>query len=147
MPARVVIVGAGECGLRAAQALRQRGFDGTLTLVGEEPHLPYERPPLSKEISTSEAELLARTISDGASLAAIGIDCLMECAAIGIDRTAKLVALAGGAILGYDPLLLATGAVPRRLALPVNRKPRASDRICPSRRICISLYAVWYADY
>ena len=52
----MLIVGAGECGARAALTLRERGYDGPVTLVGDEPHLPYERPPLSKDAMVSEAE-------------------------------------------------------------------------------------------
>ena len=56
MTTGMLIVGAGECGARAALTLRERGYDGPVTLVGDEPHLPYERPPLSKDAMVSEAE-------------------------------------------------------------------------------------------
>ena len=91
-----VIIGAGECGLRAAQALRERGFAGEITLVGNEPHLPYERPPLSKDILTGAATPTPRTVSDAAALAAAGIACLTLAPATRIDRTARRVELADG---------------------------------------------------
>jgi len=112
-----VIIGAGECGLRAAQALRERGFAGEITLVGNEPHLPYERPPLSKDILTGAATPTPRTVSDAAALAAAGIACLTQAPATRIDRTARWVELADGRRLPYARLLLATGAIPR--CLPV----------------------------
>ena len=60
----MVIIGAGECGGRAALALRDLGYDGPVTLVGDEPHLPYERPPLSKEAMTSDAPEIKAIASD-----------------------------------------------------------------------------------
>ena len=63
---RIVIVGAGEAGARAASALRESGFTGSGTLLGEEPHLPYERPPLSKAAMTSEDDPRPTTILDEA---------------------------------------------------------------------------------
>jgi 3-phenylpropionate/trans-cinnamate dioxygenase ferredoxin reductase subunit len=112
-----VIVGAGECGIRAAHALRERGFDGSVSLVGSEPHLPYERPPLSKGVMTSEATPAARTISEHAALEAVQIDCLVGNPAVRIDRSSRRVELKDGRRLPYDRLLLATGAEPRRLPL------------------------------
>ena len=64
MTAGMLIVGAGECGARAALALRERGYDGPVTLVGDEPHLPYERPPLSKDAMVSEAEPTPKLVGD-----------------------------------------------------------------------------------
>ena len=60
----MVIVGAGECGARAAFALREHGYDGPVTLIGEEPHLPYERPPLSKAAMVSEDHPSPVTVTD-----------------------------------------------------------------------------------
>ncbi|MER8842619.1 FAD-dependent oxidoreductase, partial [Mesorhizobium sp. M0913] len=60
----MVIIGAGECGGRAALALRELGYDGPVTLVGDEPHLPYERPPLSKDAMVADAPLIKAIASE-----------------------------------------------------------------------------------
>ncbi len=118
MPAGMLIIGAGECGARAALALRERGYDEPVTLIGREPHLPYERPPLSKEAMVAEAEPTPKLIGDRQLFADRSIVCLMGAGAVSIDRTGHSVTLADGRSLPYDKLLLATGAVPRRLPLP-----------------------------
>jgi 3-phenylpropionate/trans-cinnamate dioxygenase ferredoxin reductase subunit len=114
----MVIVGAGECGARAAFALREQGYAGPVTLIGEETHFPYERPPLSKQALHGEAEPLPKTIAGAEACRAKSIDCRTSVAATAIDRAAKTVALGDGGTLPYDKLLIATGAVPRRLNLP-----------------------------
>ncbi|CAN7672442.1 FAD-dependent oxidoreductase [Rhizobium rhizogenes] len=106
-----VIVGAGECGARAAFALREKGFDGDITLIGAELIAPYERPPLSKDGLAHAAEpkfvvALERYTEQRIDLR-LGID------VIDIDPAGKVVSLAGGEKLGYDKLLLATGASAR----------------------------------
>jgi 3-phenylpropionate/trans-cinnamate dioxygenase ferredoxin reductase subunit len=113
----MVIVGAGECGIRAAMALREQGYAGPVTLIGDEAHLPYERPPLSKHALISEGEPLPKTIAAAEVLQAKSVDCRTHTLAVGIDRAAKTVRLADGSSAPYEKLLLATGAVPRRLAL------------------------------
>jgi len=110
----MVIVGAGECGTRAAFALREAGYDGPVTLIGDEPHLPYERPPLSKEGMTAPT-LAAKVIADEARLKAAGIDHRRGARVASIDRDARRVLTAEGETLPYNRLLLATGASPRRL--------------------------------
>lgn len=118
MAAGMLIVGAGECGARAALTLRERGYEGAVTLVGDEPHFPYERPPLSKEAMVSEAEPVPKLVGGPEHFAACRIECVTGTRAVSIDRTAKRVTLADGRSLPYDKLLLATGATPRRLPLP-----------------------------
>ena len=120
----MVIIGAGECGARAALALREQGYAGPVTLIGDEPHLPYERPPLSKQLMLTETEPLPKTIADAARLTAHGIHCRTHSAAISIDRSAKTVTLADGSTIGYEKLLLATGAIARRVNLPGADRPR-----------------------
>jgi 3-phenylpropionate/trans-cinnamate dioxygenase ferredoxin reductase subunit len=120
----MVIVGAGECGTRAALALRENGDDGPVTLIGAEPHPPYERPPLSKDVITCEARPAARIISGAASLAEAGVEHLRSTTVDGIDRENRTLTLAGGERIGYDRLLLATGATPRRLPLAGADDPR-----------------------
>lgn len=116
--AGMVIVGAGEAGARAAAALRDEGWDGTVTLVGGETHPPYERPPLSKTALLTEAEPVATTVLDRDRAAALGIDPILGTEVTAIDRTDRAVVLADGRALPYSRLLLATGARPRRLTLP-----------------------------
>ncbi|WP_438755100.1 NAD(P)/FAD-dependent oxidoreductase [Pararhizobium sp. O133] len=107
----IVIIGAGECGARAAFALREKGFDGRVTLVGAEEHLPYERPPLSKDsLLHGHAPKL---VSDAAEYAAAGIEVMTGSSADSIDPTGKTVKLSSGESLAYDQLLLTTGARPR----------------------------------
>ena len=110
----VVIVGASLAGLRAAEALRREGFDGRLVLVGEEPHRPYDRPPLSKELLAGALEpadiALWRAPHDQ-----LGIEERLGVAAVALDAGARRVTLADGTVLGYDGLVIATGATPRRL--------------------------------
>ncbi|MGF7005455.1 NAD(P)/FAD-dependent oxidoreductase [Aminobacter sp. BE322] len=113
----MVIIGAGECGTRAAFALREAGYDGSVTLVGAEPHLPYERPPLSKEAMTGDTPSI-KAIADAARLAEHRIDLKGETSATSIDRANRSVRLADGTDLAYEKLLIATGAVPRQLPLP-----------------------------
>lgn len=107
----IVIIGAGECGARAAFALRERDFDGRITLVGAEEHLPYERPPLSKDaLLNGDAPKL---VSEATRYAEAGIDVRTGVGAESIDPAAKCVRLSNGDSLTYDRLLLATGARPR----------------------------------
>ena len=113
----MVIIGAGECGGRAALALRELGYDGPVTLVGDEPHLPYERPPLSKDAMTSDAPEIKAIASD-ALLAERAIRHIHSVQAVAIDRTAHTVRLTDGSVLLYDKLLLATGSTPRKLPMP-----------------------------
>lgn len=115
----MVIVGAGEAGARAAGSLRERGYDGPVTLVGDEAHGPYERPPLSKAVMTADEDAGGPPlILDEARLAAAGIVHLAGVRAEGIDRAARRLQLDDGRALPYAKLLIATGAGPRRLAVP-----------------------------
>lgn len=113
----IVIIGAGECGARTALALREQGFTGPVTLLGSEPHLPYERPPLSKDVLTDEDGPFRREIVSEQQLSEHAITFLHTSNAESIDRQGKNVVLADGTALAYEKLLLATGASPRRLPL------------------------------
>lgn len=117
MAAGMVIVGAGECGGRAALTLRESGYEGPVTLIGAEAHAPYERPPLSKDAITDDAAPAPKHMAHAGRFAEQNIDLLTGREAVGIDRAAKLVKLSDGSAIAYDRLLLATGAVARRLAL------------------------------
>jgi 3-phenylpropionate/trans-cinnamate dioxygenase ferredoxin reductase subunit len=114
----MVIVGAGEAGARAALALREQGWTGSVTLIGEEPHGPYERPPLSKSVMTLVGEPTAAIILSPDRLAEHSIELMAGAEATAIDRATKTVRLADGRSIPFRRLLLATGARPRRLSLP-----------------------------
>jgi 3-phenylpropionate/trans-cinnamate dioxygenase ferredoxin reductase subunit len=114
----IVVAGAGEAGARATIALREQGYDGALTLVGEERHAPYERPPLSKSAIVSAAPPELPVIADARQLTDLGVDVLAGVAATRIDPRGRTLHLADGRALRYDRLVLATGARPRRLGLP-----------------------------
>lgn len=105
---RIVIIGAGECGVRAAFALREAGYGGGLTLIGEERRLPYERPPLSKTWPPAPRPIATPEVYEAA-----GIDLRTGVTAIALDPLSRTVTLSGGETLGFDALLIATGARPR----------------------------------
>ncbi|MCE3551845.1 FAD-dependent oxidoreductase [Pseudonocardia sp. RS11V-5] len=113
VPGGVVVVGAGECGTRAALALREEGYAGPVTLVGGEPGHPYERPPLSKAVLSGAADLTPLCTPE--RLVDAGVTHLAGVAATALDVRAHEVALADGRVLGYERLLLATGARARPL--------------------------------
>jgi 3-phenylpropionate/trans-cinnamate dioxygenase ferredoxin reductase subunit len=113
-----VVVGGGMAGASAVETLRREGFAGRIVLVGAEPHLPYERPPLSKELligAIPEAKIFPR---DAAFYTEQRIETQLAARAVGLDTRARTVALAGGTELRYDRLLIATGGEARRLAVP-----------------------------
>lgn len=117
MTAGMVIVGAGECGGRAAFALRESGYQGPITLIGAEAHAPYERPPLSKDAITDDTDPSPKHIALTEKFAEQGIDLLTGRDAAGIDRAKKRIELSDGSAVAYDKLLIATGAVARRLPM------------------------------
>ena len=114
-PRGMVIVGAGECGARAALALREADYSGPVTLIGSEARLPYERPPLSKDVISAPDAPEPKTIATRERLAAATIDLIAGNAAVRIDCAEKTVELYDGTSIPYQKLLLATGAAPRRL--------------------------------
>ncbi len=113
-----MIVGAGHGGGAAAAFLRQFGWRGSITLVGDEPHLPYQRPPLSKAWLQGEADPDSLLLRPAAFYAEQDITVRLGIPAVAIDRATRVVRLADGAMLLYDHLILATGASPRRIPLP-----------------------------
>lgn len=146
MAQHFVIVGAGECGARAAVALREQGFDGDVTLIGGETHLPYERPPLSKEGMRAEV-FAAKTIATAERLAEANVTFQGGVQIEGIDRAAKRLVRGDGAAISYDKLLLATGAMPRRLPdtegerivylRTLDDARRLREQLQPGRRLAI----------
>jgi|APLak6261690433_1056193.scaffolds.fasta_scaffold02479_3 3-phenylpropionate/trans-cinnamate dioxygenase ferredoxin reductase subunit len=113
----MIIIGAGLAGLTVAETLRAEGYDGSITLIGDEPHPPYQRPPLSKGFllgETREAQLMMRPAE---VMAKKNIDLRVGAGATAIDRGAKRIALADGSTLAYDGLALCTGSRLRPLPL------------------------------
>jgi 3-phenylpropionate/trans-cinnamate dioxygenase ferredoxin reductase component len=117
-PQRIVIVGGGLAGAKAAEALREQSFRGTITLIAGEPHLPYERPPLSKSYLSGGSAFDEAIVHPEAWYRDNHVDVRLGTRATSVDAAAHLVHLDGGEPVGYDKLLLATGAVPRRLSIP-----------------------------
>ena len=116
--AGVVIVGAGHAGGTAAALLRQYGYEGAITLVGDEPIAPYQRPPLSKAWLKGEADADSLSLKPVSFYAEHNIDLIMDVAATAIDRAAKTVTLSDGRAVSYEHLIIATGARARPLHLP-----------------------------
>ncbi|HEV8282506.1 MAG TPA: FAD-dependent oxidoreductase [Candidatus Limnocylindrales bacterium] len=115
---RIVIVGAGLAGARAAEALRKDGYHGTITLLGEEPERPYLRPPLSKDYLRGESDRDAVYVHPEAFYAEHAIELRASTPVRAIEPASREIVLADGSRLGFDRLLLATGARPRRLPVP-----------------------------
>ena len=115
---RIVIAGAGHAGGTAAALLRQQGHAGPITLVGEEPMVPYQRPPLSKAFLKGEADEETLKLRPEAFYPEHDIALHLGERVESIDRAGRRVLLKGGGELGYDALVLATGSANRRLQLP-----------------------------
>lgn len=111
-----VVVGGGQAGAIAVATLREAGFAGRIVLVGDEPHLPYERPPLSKEVLVTPATAKT-TLFDASFYADRHIECRFGVAASGLDAQARVLTLADGERIAFDKLLLATGARARAYPL------------------------------
>ena len=119
MDAGMVIVGAGEAGARAASSLREQGYPGRLTLIGDEAHGPYERPPLSKVVMTAAEDATTPPfILDETKLSRQSIAHISSARVETIDRNRRRVLFNDGRALPYAKLLIATGAAPRRLPIP-----------------------------
>jgi p-cumate 2,3-dioxygenase ferredoxin reductase component len=114
--ASIVIAGAGQAGGRAAEALRARGFKGSITMIGEEPHPPYERPQLSKAVLQSPDTPVTYIKQSRDWNEALGVRLETGAAAVDCDADRRIVSTADGRSYRFDRLLLATGTRPRRLA-------------------------------
>ncbi|MFE0100042.1 NAD(P)/FAD-dependent oxidoreductase [Streptomyces sp. NPDC059009] len=113
-----VIVGGGLAGAKAAETLRAEGFTGRVILIGDERDHPYERPPLSKGYLLGKEDRDSVFVHEPAWYAQADVELHLGQTVVAIDRGAKTVRLGDGAVIGYDKLLLVTGAEPRRLDVP-----------------------------
>jgi len=109
----IVVIGAGHAGLELVHQLRKGGFQGSIALIGDESHEPYQRPPLTKSFLGGEMPLA--DLSLGFDLSALEVSFLSGSAAVKLDRADHCVQLADGSTIGYAKLALTTGSRPRRL--------------------------------
>ena len=110
-----MIVGTSLAGLRAAEALREKAFEGRITFLGAEKHRPYDRPPLSKEILKGIWEPENISLERGDGLATLGLEMRLGCRATSLDTAARRIDLEDGDSLEYDGLIITTGGTPRRI--------------------------------
>lgn len=110
-----MIVGASLGGLRTAQSLRSSGFAGRITMVGDEQHRPYDRPPLSKQVLAGEWQPEQVFLADDAEIERIDAEVRLGVRAVDLDLASRSVGLHGGERLRYDALVVATGASPRTI--------------------------------
>src|SRR5262245_1230302 len=108
----MVVVGASLAGMRATEELRRLGYDGRLVVVGAEPHLPYDRPPLSKELLAGEWDA-EQTALRRQGVDDLGAEWLLGRAATGLDVGRRTVTLADGDQIEFGGCVIATGATPR----------------------------------
>lgn len=113
----IVIIGAGQAGLQIATSVRQKGYSGRVVLIGDEPHPPYQRPPLSKAFLKGTADATSLIFRPAEALEAQGIELLLGQRALRIDRADKTVEVGSG-VIHYEKLALALGTRPRQLAVP-----------------------------
>ncbi len=116
MAASVVVVGAGLGGLRAAESLRAAGFEGVVTVVGDEPSMPYNRPPLSKEALSAGVHVAELEFRRKPSVA--DVNWQLGSPVVSSDLAARTLTLADGTQLAFDGLVIASGIRPRRLPIP-----------------------------
>ena len=122
----IVIVGAGLAGGTAARTLREEGHEGPITLIGTEPHPPYNRPPLSKDLLAGAAQRDSVFVAARDWYAENGIELLTGETVVALDPDAHEVRLESGRALHYDQALLATGSAPRarRVRRRIHRRAR-----------------------
>ena len=118
MSGRIIIVGAGHAAGQLVMSLRTDGFSGSITVIGEEPHVPYQRPPLSKQYLGGEVGLSKLYLRPVEWYRDAGIELILGTAVTGIVRAAKTIALSDGRTMEYDQLALTTGSRVRTLPIP-----------------------------
>ncbi|MGW7402737.1 NAD(P)/FAD-dependent oxidoreductase [Streptomyces sp. NPDC054833] len=116
MNGRIVVAGASMAGLRAAEQLRAAGWTGAVTVIGDEPHMPYNRPPLSKEVLAGKAPFASLALRPRGSVA--DVEWRLGRRVVAARLVERTVELDGGEVLPYDGLVVATGMRPRRLRCP-----------------------------
>ncbi|MFI7498093.1 NAD(P)/FAD-dependent oxidoreductase [Streptomyces sp. NPDC049687] len=116
MTGRILVAGASMAGLRAAEQLRSAGWTGAITLVGDEPHMPYNRPPLSKEVLAGKAPFESLAFRPRASVA--DVEWRLGTKVVAARLSERTVVLEDGSRISYDGLVVATGTRPRRLRCP-----------------------------
>ena len=114
-PDRILVVGASASGLTTAEALRRKGYTGRLTVLGDEPHAPYDRPPLSKQVLAGGWEPGRAALRTGEHLASLDAEFLLGDPAVALDAAARTVRTGSGRELSADAIVIATGVRPRRL--------------------------------
>jgi Pyridine nucleotide-disulphide oxidoreductase/Reductase C-terminal len=114
-PARVLVVGASAAGLATTEALRRRGYQGELTVLGAEPHAPYDRPPLSKQVLSGAWEPGRAALRPSAHLSALDAEFILGDPAAGLDAATRTVRTGSGRTLRADAIVVATGLRPRAL--------------------------------
>ncbi|MTD15166.1 NAD(P)/FAD-dependent oxidoreductase [Nakamurella sp. YIM 132087] len=138
---RIVVVGASAAGLAAVETLRREGFSGEVVLVGDEPHAPYDRPPLSKQVLSGAWDPSRVTLRPSADLAALDLDLRLGVGAVGLGSAG--VELVDGSVLGYDGLIVCTGVRPRTLPWGghvlrgVDDARRLRSRLTPGCRLVV----------
>src|SRR5437764_4794794 len=115
MTERVVIIGAGQACAQAVTTLRAEGFAGGVTIVGDEPFVPYQRPPLSKAYLAGTFERERLFLKPQAFYAEADCELILDATALKIDRESRVVDLSNGNAIPYDKLLFATGSRVRRI--------------------------------
>ena len=113
-----VVIGAGQAGGRAVEAMRAAGYAGRILLIGAETHVPYERPPLSKKLLTGDVGPQSAYLHDPAFYEDQRIELRLGTEVLAIDREVRTVRLSSGETLAYDKLLLTMGSRVRRLSIP-----------------------------
>jgi len=146
---RIVILGAGQAGVQVALSLRQGGYKGQVILAGKEPHVPYQRPPLSKQVLKKEWAAQRCQFRHFESYAEHEIDLLLGVSAVSVDVAAGKVSLDDGSDWGYDSLVICTGSRLNRLSLAGSQLPDVhylktlddalalSDRLVPGVRLAV----------
>ncbi len=123
----MVVVGAGQGGIQAAESLREEGWEGEIILFGDEPHPPYHRPPLSKDMLLETLDFDSIMLRGPAEIAAKGIDFRPGVHVLSVDRAAREVSLDSGGRQAYEGLVIATGGFNRRLPIPGGDLPGISS--------------------
>ena len=129
----VTIVGASLAGIRAAETLRRDGFDGPITLIGDEPHAPYDRPPLSKQFLAGGWDEGRLSLIGGDALEGLGLELKLGVRAEAFDLASRTLSLDDGTSSVVDGLLIATGSTPRRLPGRLSITSPSSPLLPPGR--------------